>query len=153
MRKIYLTINIDATDPCFDQMSDITKINLGDIIKAQRILLKPGELEEIRGQIVADYMLKSEENVLIGFGILSQVDLMTVLNALGQVSGMVIQLFADNGTRKEAAIETYKTDYAPHSRWLDYSPEYVEHAYLEFDKKIEVIEQYSLEQGIEFIRC
>lgn len=151
MRRIYLTINIDVTDSCFDKFTDCEKINIGDVIKENKKLLRPFELEKIRGKVVADAILENEKNLLIGFAIKSHEDLKTVLELAGGEKENIFKIYFDNGKRKKAAIEKYKKDYSLHSRWLDYSPEYVENSYIEFDKKIKEIKKYAIGKRVELI--
>jgi len=138
-----------VNDKYFDGFLNYEKINIGDIVKQEEINLKPFELEKIRGKIVAEQIRRVEKDLLIGFAIKSRKDLKTVLELSESKKDDVIKIYFDKGKRKKAAIEKYKKDYSLHSRWLDYSPEYVENSYREFDNIVEKIKAYAIENGIE----
>jgi hypothetical protein len=151
MKRICLTIDINVNDKCFNDFFNYEKINIGDIVKQEEINLKPLELQRIRGKIVAKQIRKIKKDLLIGFAIRNQDDLKTVLELSGSQEEDVFKIYFDNGKRKKAAIEKYKRDYSLHSRWLDYSPEFVEHSYREFGEEVENIKIYATENMIELI--
>ncbi len=151
MKKICLTIDIDVNDECFDDFLNFEKINIGDIIMGEKISLEPFELEEVRGKIVAKRIRKVEKNLLIGFAIKNRNDLKIVLELSERKKEYIFKVYFDNDKRKNATIEKYKKDYSLHSRWLDYSPEYVENSYKEFDNEVEKIKVYAIENKIEII--
>ena len=117
----------------------------------EKINLEPFELEEVRGKIVAEKIHKVEKNLLVGFAIKNRNDLKTVLELSDIKKEDVFKIYFDNGKRKNAAIEKYKKDYSLHSRWLDYSPKYVENNYKEFDDEVEKIKVHAIENKIEII--
>lgn len=149
MKKICLTIDLNVNDKCFDDFLNYEKMDIGDIVKQEEINLKAFELEEIRGEIVVEQIRKVEKNLLIGFAIKKRNDLKTVMELSNKEEEYVFKIYFDNGNRKNAAIEKYKKDYSLHSRWLDYSPEYVENSYRESDNEIEKIKVYAIENKIE----
>jgi len=149
MKKICLTIDINVNDKCFDDFLNYKKINIGDLVMGEQINLKPFELEEVRGKIVAEQIRKVEKNLLFGFAIKNRNDLKTVLELSDRREEDVFKIYFDNGNRKKAAIEKYQKDYSLHSRWLYYSPEYVENSYKEFDEEVEKIRNYAIKNKIE----
>ena len=151
MRRIYLTININVNDKCFENLTDFEKINIGEIVKGKQMILKPFELEKIRAKLVVEVILENESNILIGSAIGNTQDLLTIFEILKEQEMSVSRIYFDNGTRSNAVIEKYKKDYALHSRWLDYTPEYVEQSYNEFNKEIEEIKNNAIENRIEII--
>lgn len=151
MKKIYLTINISVTDNCFDNLVNFKKLNFGELIKHKKLILQPFELEIIRGKIVAEAILGNEDDLLIGRAIQNSQDLKTIFEAIENRKECISKIFFDNGRSRKAAIEEYKKKYSLHARWLDYSPDYVEQAYIDFDKKIEEIKSYAIEKEVELV--
>jgi len=126
MRKIYLTINLNVNDECFDNLNDCSKKNIREIFNQKQVNQKSFELEKIRGKVVAQEIIENETNLLIGFAVKSRYDLETILELIRDKKIRISCIFFDDGERKRAAINKYKKDYSLHSRWLDYSPEFVE---------------------------
>lgn len=150
-RQIYLSIDINANDKCFRNLINCDKLNIGEIIRQQGSRVNPSELEKSRGKMVANRILNHPNDVFIGFAIRSQEDLETVMKSLKAKKLKITTIYVDNGKRREALIEKYRKDYALHSRWLDYSPAYMEQSYLDFDQQIENIRQYAIKNKIEVV--
>lgn len=149
MKKICLTIDIDVNDKYFDDFIDYKKLNMGDIVSQAKANHESFDLEKVRGKIVAEQIQKSEKHLLIGFAIKNSNDLKTVLELSGENDCSVFTIYFDNGKRKQAAIEKYKQDHTTHSRWLDYPPDFVANNYNEFDKEVDRLKAFAIEQGIE----
>mgnify|MGYP001797391998 FL=1 len=151
MKRIYLTIDINVNDKYFDGLSNFDKLNIKDIIEDKRLTLDPFELENIRGEIVAERIRKNKENILIGFAIRTVEELKKILADSGDETENIYKIYLGGEGRRKAEIDRYKRDYSKHSRWLDYSPEYIENSYLEFDEKIAEVIKYAIGNKIEVV--
>lgn len=147
LRKIYLTINIDVNDKCFDELKNIEKLNIGDIIKL-RISITPGELEQERGRIVAEKIIEKEGDLLIGFAIREKGQLENILQLIKAKELSISKIYYDKGKRREAELNEYKKKYALHSNWLDYSPEFVENQIQIFEGKVSEIKEEASRNNI-----
>ena len=151
MKRIYLTIDINVNDKYFDGLSNFDKLNIKDIIEDKRLTLDTFELENIRGEIVAERIRKNKENILIGFAIRTVEELKKILADSGDETENIYKIYLGGEGRRKAEIDRYKRDYSKHSRWLDYSPEYIENSYLEFDEKIAEVIKYAIGNKIEVV--
>ncbi len=151
MKRIYLTIDINVNDKYFDKFSNCDKLNIKDIIEAKELTLAPFELERIRGEIVAKRIRKSKEDILIGFAIKTVEELKTVLDESEGKTKNIYKIYLGSWERRKAEIDRFKRDYSKHSRWLDYSPEFIENSYLKFDEKIAEVLKYAIRNKVEVV--
>ena len=151
MKRIYLTIDIIVNDKYFDGLLNFDKLNIKDIIEDKRLTLDPFEQENIRGEIVAERIRKNKENILIGFAIRTVEELKKILADSGDETENIYKIYLGGEGRRKAEIDIYKRDYSKDSRWLDYSPEYIENSYLEFDEKIAEVIKYAIGNKIEVV--
>lgn len=149
MSKIYLTINIDVNDACFEKKNKLEKWNIGDIIKLRKISLIPGELDKLRGKLIAETIVEQAGDLLLGFAIREKGQLTKILERLKPKGLTISKIYYDGGERRAAKMEEYKKKYDLHSNWLDYSPEFVEHQFQIFEEKVLEIKEEAFKYNIE----
>ena len=88
---------------------------------------------------------------MIGFAIRTVEELKKILADSGDETENIYKIYLGGEGRRKAEIDRYKRDYSKHSRWLDYSPEYIENSYLEFDEKIAEVIKYAIGNKIEVV--
>lgn len=120
-------------------MKGFKMLNMRDVIKSKNLSHKPGELENKRAKIVSETIAKYKSNILFGYAIRQEGQLTDVFNLIENDESVISKVLFDNGKRKDLEIEKYKKEYELHSRWLDYSPEFIQHQYENFEKVIKGI--------------
>ncbi|KGE84858.1 MAG: hypothetical protein NXI26_24750 [bacterium] len=145
MKKVFLTIDVNVNDKCFDDLLNFKKVNIIDIVNKEEI----NQLEKIRGKVIAEKISEIEKDILIGFAVKNKNDLKTVLELSGRDN--FFKIYYDDGKRRKEKIEKYKQEYSLHARWLDYSSEFVENSFRSFDEEVKRINIYAAKNKIETI--
>ena len=135
MKKVFVTVNLNANSLPQEGMEDFLRVNIGDLIKES-----PLQPEEINGVTKANLVLKfineHRENVLIGFVFSSYEGYRTLHDKLSEVGLKIDKVFI--GLDRETN-NTYKKLYDLYSsRWLEYPPDFIEN--LERDSKANLID-------------
>jgi len=136
LKKIYLTVEIDAHDEVFKEMTHLEKLNFGDLATQIEINLDSSSLVIERVRLVAEYILKSKGDLLIGYAIQSKATLKQLLRKIEPDGFSISGIYFDNGKRRNGNLEKYKNTFALHFNWLDYSPEAIEHFHKEFENEL-----------------
>jgi hypothetical protein len=126
MNKLLLTIDLDVNDNELNYLTDIRKINYGQIVdKTKPIFNTPEELINLRMQLLIQEINESNSDLLIGFAINEPEHLTNLVSAINSSNFKITEIFLDNGKRRIQKQKEYEEDYKLHSRWLGYTPEEV----------------------------
>ncbi|MCR9134168.1 MAG: hypothetical protein NXI08_16500, partial [bacterium] len=93
MKKVFLTIDVNVNDKCFDDLLNFKKVNIIDIVNKEEI----NQLEKIRGKVIAKKISEIEKDILIGFAVKNKNDLKTVLELSGRDN--FFKIYYDDGKR------------------------------------------------------
>jgi hypothetical protein len=149
LRKLYLTINVNCEDDYFQRFGGLEKMNYGDIIRSKSNFSDVGELSDKRVEIIAETVAEHENDLLLAFAIRKKGQLSHIIKLISNIDITISRIFYDNGFRKETELSKYRNNYKLHSNWMDYSPEYVENTYVEFDRIIEDIKIEAKDNNID----
>ena len=149
MRKLYLTINVNCEDDYFQRFAGLKKMNYGDIIRSKPNLSDVVELSDKRVEIIAETIAEHENDLLLAFAIRKKGQLSHIIKLISNSNITISRIFYDNGFRKETELSKYRNNYKRHSNWMDYSPEYVENTYVEFDRIIDDIKIEAKDNNID----
>jgi hypothetical protein len=125
VRKIYLTIDINVNDAFFKEMTGLEKLNFGD-------LLMNTDYKDVgydRGEIVADTILKTQADILIGYAVQTPKDIESLLKKINLNGLFISSVYLGNRKRWDAILAEYQRKYKDHSNWLHYTPEDVAEMY------------------------
>lgn len=119
--KVFFTSGIKSTDSYFDFLIDVKRINIKDLILQKKVEV-PG-LKLNKFQVIAEYIQNTEKDVMIGNVVNTREDFKNLKREL-ELRGAwnrVYKVFL----KENDSYSKYKNIYSEHSKWLDYSPEYV----------------------------
>jgi len=151
LKTINLTINIDANDKYFDDLKNIEKLNIGDIIKRKGKSLLPNELEQKRAKIIAETINDSKGDLLIGFAIREEGQIEEILKRININDLSITKIYFANSKRQVKEINEYKKNYNLHSNWMDFPTEFVENQYKIFEEKVTKIKTEAVKNGIKIV--
>ncbi|AEE51780.1 hypothetical protein [Haliscomenobacter hydrossis] len=125
MRKIYLTVDINVNDDFFKEMTGLEKLNFGDI-------LMDADYKDVwydRGKIVADTILKTQADILIGYAVQTPKDIESLLKKISLNGLFISSVYLGNRKRWDAILAEYQKKYKDHTNWLHYTPEDIAEMY------------------------
>ncbi len=144
MRKIYLTVNVNVNDDCFNNLKNIEKLNFGEIPSIS-------ELKKERGEIIAERIIETKGDLLIGFAIQELDHLVNILEFLKEKELYILRIYHANDERRKESINEYKKKYAVNSRWLDNPLEFVIIQDKIFEKKVTQIREEAIRNNIDVL--
>jgi len=126
MKKLLLTIDLDVNDSELNYLTNIRKINYGQIVdKTKPIFGTPEELINLRIPLLIQEINGCNCDLLIGFAINEPEHLTNLVSAMNSSNFKITEIFLDNGKRRIQKQKEYEKEYKLHSRWLGYTPEEV----------------------------
>ena len=143
--EAYLTCGINAKSPYFDFLIEIEKINIKDLIVENRDINPNIKLNKF--QVLAEVFNNAHGDLLIGNAIKSIEDLLNLKRELGVHFNKIRKFFL----KENDSYSAYKTFYSDHSRWLDYSPEFVKLKQEEHNLELRKLAKQLEQEGIEVI--
>lgn len=127
LRKIHLTVDINVNDDFFKEMTGLEKLNFGDI-------LTDADYKDVwydRGKIVADTILKTQADILIGYAVQTPEDIESLLKKISLNGLFISSVYLGDRQRWDATLAEYQKNYKDHANWLHYTPEDIAEMYNE----------------------
>lgn len=108
-------------------MTGLEKLNFGDI-------LTDADYKDVwydRGKIVADTILKTQADILIGYAVQTPEDIESMLKKISLNGLFISSVYLGNGERWDAILAEYLKKSKDHADWLHYTPEDIAEMYNE----------------------
>ena len=140
MNKLLLTIDLDVNDNELDYLTDIRKINYGQIVeKTKPVFNTPEELLNLRLQLLLQEINECNSDLLIGFAVNEPEHLTNLVKAINSLNFKITEIFLDNGKRRIQKQKEYEYDYKIRGRWLGYTPEEIKKMNDDYYKTIDLL--------------
>ena len=144
------TYNLNVNETCFDYLTDIYKINSSDLLaKYAYDLLKHTPHQRLT--FIAEEILKSNGDILVGSAGYSYNDFMYIHTVLRKSNRAVTTIFVPSHTRLEAELKEGQEIYRQHNRWLDFPPGHIEDVHEARLKTISEIKSRFVRTGIQVV--
>lgn len=134
MRKIYLTVDINVNDAFFKEMTGFEKLNFGKLL----IDTDYKDVGYDRGKIVADAILKTQADMLIGYAIQTPKDIESLLKNISSNRLLISRVYLSHRNRWDKILAEYHKKYKDYTNWLHDTPEAVAELY---DKHLAELEE------------
>lgn len=146
----FLTYNLNVNESCFDYLTDICKIDSSDLLdKYGYDLLKHKAHQRLA--FIAEEILKSSGDILVGSAGYSYSDFMSIHTALRKNNRAVTTIFIPSQQRLAAELKEGQEIYRQHNRWLDFYPGQIEDVHEKRLKAINEIRSGFINTGVKVV--
>ena len=150
MHGTFLTYNLHVNETCFDYLTDIYKINSSDLLDKYAYDLLKHTVHQ-RLAFIAEEILKSSGDILVGSAGYSYSDLLNIHTALRKDNRAVTAIFVPSQQRLAAELKEGQEIYRQHNRWLDFYPGQIEDVHEKRVKAINEIRSRFVNTGVKVV--
>lgn len=143
--EVMITSGINATDKYFDFLEQVIRVNIRDLVLESRTI-NPNEKYD-KFDIVTDFIRRCKGDVLIGNIVNSYKDFLHLQEKIAGSNIKVKKAYI----KYDDSYDDYKILYEKHSRWLDYSPDYIRLKQEEHNRELEKLGDFLKSESIEVI--